>query len=147
MKKSVNTRTQYRIIGSDYSAQEPRMTAYLSQDKNMLEAYNHGKDLYAMIARAAFDNKYEDNLEFYVPGKVVEVDGKPVVSGSGKEFAIKTNNDDAITIKYYELLETTNGDIAAKDLKIGDKIISDVGQLTICNKVQNNDDITLSLSI
>lgn len=123
------------------------MTTFLSGDKTMYEAYNHGKDLYAMIAQSAYHNNYEDNLEFYVPGKVVDVDGKSVVSGSGKEFAIKTNDNDAIIVKYYELLETTDGDIAAKDLKIGDKIISDIGQLTICSKVLNNDDIILSLSV
>ena len=144
---SVNARIKYKIIGSDYSAQEPRMTTYLSGDSTMYEAYTSGKDLYAMIAQSAYHNEYSDNLEFYAPGKVVEVDDKSVVSGSGKEFTVKTNNDDTITVKYYELLETVEGDIAAKDLKIGDKLISDVGQLTICNKVQNNDDITLSLSM
>lgn len=123
------------------------MTTFLSGDKTMYEAYNHGKDLYAMIAQSAYHNNYEDNLEFYPDGTELEIDDKLVVSGSGKEFAIKTNNDDVITVKYYELLETANGDIVAKDLKIGDKIISDVGQLTICSKVQNNDDITLSLSM
>lgn len=147
MSKTVNTRTSYRIVGSDYSAQEPRMTTFLSGDPKMYEAYTTGKDLYAIIAQSAYHNNYEDNLEFYPEGTEIEIDGKPVVSGFGKEFAIKTNNDDAITVKYYELLETTNGDIAAKDLKIGDKIISDIGQLTICSIVQNNDDITLSLSI
>lgn len=77
----INTRIKNKIIGSDYSAQEPRMTAYLSQDKNMLEAYNQGKDLYAMIARAAFDNKYEDNLEFYPEGTEIEIDGKKIICG------------------------------------------------------------------
>lgn len=81
-KKTINTRTQYRIIGSDYSAQEPRMTTYLSQDRHMLTAYNEGKDLYAMIARSAFNNRYEDNLEFWPEGTEIEVDGKKIIAGN-----------------------------------------------------------------
>ena len=45
------------------------MTAYLSSDARMYEAYNNGKDLYAMIAQAAFDNEYHENLEFYQIGR------------------------------------------------------------------------------
>lgn len=82
MSRTINTRTRYKIIGSDYSAQEPRMTTYLSQDKNMLTAYNEGKDLYAMIARSAFNNNYEDNLEFWPEGTELEIDGKKVIAGN-----------------------------------------------------------------
>lgn len=123
------------------------MTTFLSGDQNMYNAYLHKKDLYAMIAQSAYHNKYEDNLEFYPEGTELEIDGKQAVSGSGKEFTIKTDDNDTIMVKYYELLETINGDVAAKDLAVGDKILSDVGQLTICNKVQNNDAIILSLSL
>jgi hypothetical protein len=52
----------------------------------MYEAYNTGKDLYAMIAQSAFNNNYEDNLENYPEGYVVEIDGRQLVSGSGKEW-------------------------------------------------------------
>ena len=31
----------------------------------MIDAYMKGQDLYAVIAQSAFDNNYEDNLEFY----------------------------------------------------------------------------------
>jgi len=34
----------------------------------MLDAYNSGKDLYAVIAEKVYHNKYEDNLEFYPDG-------------------------------------------------------------------------------
>ena len=78
---SVNARIKYKIIGSDYSAQEPRMTTYLSGDSTMYEAYTSGKDLYAMIAQSAFDNNYEDNLEFYPEGTEIEIDGKKVICG------------------------------------------------------------------
>ena len=81
MRRTIQTRTQYRIVGSDYSAQEPRMTCYLSQDKNMLEAYLEKKDLYAMIAASALNNEYGDNLEFYPEGTELNIDGKKVICG------------------------------------------------------------------
>lgn len=120
------------------------MTTFLSSDPTMYKAYIEGKDLYAMIAQSAFDNNYEDNLEFYVPGTIVEIDGKSVVSGSGKEIEKETDEKDSITLKYYELLETVEGDKAAQDIQIGDKIISNIGQLTISSKTQFEDTISFT---
>ena len=57
------------------------MTTFLSSDAKMYEAYNEGKDLYAMIAQSAFDNEYEENLEFYPPNIELEIDGKKVITG------------------------------------------------------------------
>lgn len=74
-------RPGYVLVGGDYSAQEPRLTAYYSQDENMLNAYKEGKDLYAVIASAAFDNRYEDNLEFYPEGTEIEFEGQKVICG------------------------------------------------------------------
>lgn len=90
------TRTCYKIVGSDYSAQEPRMTAFLSDQfsaspspydgkpcgNKMKEAYLEKKDLYAMIAVSAFNNNYEDNLEFYPEGTRLTIDGKEVIAGN-----------------------------------------------------------------
>ena len=64
----------YSICGSDYSAQEPRSTATLSGDSNMLGAYKEGKDLYAVIASKCYHNDYWDNLEFNEKG-VYQPDG------------------------------------------------------------------------
>ena len=75
-------RDGYKIIGSDYSAQEPRLSAYISQDKNMKNAYLEGKDLYAVIAQSMYDNNYEDNLEFYPEGTEIEIDGQKVICGN-----------------------------------------------------------------
>lgn len=47
----------------------------------MLNAYKEGKDLYAVIASAAFDNKYEDNLEFYPEGTEIMFEGQRVICG------------------------------------------------------------------
>lgn len=57
------------------------MTTFLSGDPTMYKAYNEGKDLYAMIAMSAFDNKYEDNLEFWPEGTELEIDGQKVIAG------------------------------------------------------------------
>lgn len=77
----VKTRTLYKLVGSDYSAQEPRITTFLSGDPNMRQAYLEGKDLYCVIAANIYNNKYEDNLEHYPEGTVIELDGKQTVCG------------------------------------------------------------------
>jgi len=77
----VKTRTQYKLVGSDYSAQEPRITTFLSGDPAMRAAYLEGKDLYCVIASNIYNNKYEDNLEHYPEGTVLELDGNKTVCG------------------------------------------------------------------
>lgn len=47
----------------------------------MIDAYMKGQDLYAVIAQSAFDNKYEDNLEFYPEGTEIEENGKKIICG------------------------------------------------------------------
>lgn len=56
------------LIGSDYSQQEPRLLASYARDEKMIDAYKHGRDLYADIASSIYNNKYEDNKEFYPDG-------------------------------------------------------------------------------
>lgn len=63
------------------SAQEPRLTAYYANDPAMLKAYEEGKDLYAVIASMSFDKPYEECLEFYPEGTVIQYEGKSVTCG------------------------------------------------------------------
>lgn len=56
------------LLSSDYSAQEPRIAAHLSQDAKMIQAYKTGKDLYAEMASLAFGVPYEECLEFRPDG-------------------------------------------------------------------------------
>ena len=63
------------MLGSDFSAQEPRLLANYSQDKAMIDAYTQGKDLYAIIGTKVFHNDYWDNMETYEDGSP-NVDGK-----------------------------------------------------------------------
>lgn len=58
----------YVFIGSDYSQQEPKLLATFCQDENMMNAYHEKKDLYATMAASVYNNKYEDNLEFFSDG-------------------------------------------------------------------------------
>ena len=62
------------LISCDYSAQEPRITACVANDAEMIKAYKEGKDLYAMIASVATGYPYYECLdkhdgETYLPGK------------------------------------------------------------------------------
>lgn len=66
----------YVIIGSDYSAQEPRITAFISQDPEMIRAFQEGKDVYAAIASVAFNVPYEKCLEFHPETHEYQPDGK-----------------------------------------------------------------------
>ena len=105
----------------------------------MLKAYNEGKDLYAVIAQSAFDNAYEDNLENYVEGTVLEEDGKRIVAGNGQEYIKETDENNSITLPYYYLVETPKGDIKAENLKINYLVKSDIGNLIVSNIIRNND--------
>lgn len=58
----------YVLIGSDYSQQEPKMTAYLSHDKGLLDAAKTGKDIYSSIAAIAFNKTYDECTEFNPDG-------------------------------------------------------------------------------
>lgn len=56
------------LMSCDYSGQEPRVTAHLSQDQKMIQAYKDGKDVYSEIAAISFNTTYEDCCEFYPNG-------------------------------------------------------------------------------
>ena len=66
----------YVMLSSDYSQQEPKITAYVSQDEKMIQAFKEGKDIYAMIASIAFQVPYEECLEFHPVTHEYQPDGK-----------------------------------------------------------------------
>ena len=47
MARTINTRTKYVLVGSDFSQQEPRLLSHYSQDENMINAYKQGKKVTA----------------------------------------------------------------------------------------------------
>ena len=68
----------YKMVGSDFSQQEPRLLSSYSQDENMVNAYKQGKDLYASIASSIYHNEYRLNLEYET-----NKDGSPILDERG----------------------------------------------------------------
>lgn len=56
------------LLSSDYSQQEVKLFAELSQDPVMIQALTEGKDVYSMIAAVAFNTTYEECREFRPDG-------------------------------------------------------------------------------
>ena len=135
----VKTRTLYKLVGSDYSAQEPRITTFLSGDPNMRQAYLEGKDLYCVIASNIYNNEYWQNLENFPEGYVLELDGKKTVAGNDKSY--KKQVSDKLEVPYYYLVPTTSGTKAAAEIQAGDSIVADEGTFIVA-AVETLNDIT-----
>lgn len=58
----------YVLLSCDYSGQEVRVTAHLSQDEKLIQAYRDGKDPYCEIASLAYNLPYEECCEFRADG-------------------------------------------------------------------------------
>jgi len=66
----------YILLSSDFSQQEPKLTAFISQDENMIRSFQENKDIYSFIASIAFNMKYEDCLELNPITKANQPEGK-----------------------------------------------------------------------
>jgi DNA polymerase-1 len=53
----------YKLVDADYSSQEPRIAAELSQDENLIAIFHSGKDIYVAIAEIAFHEIIENKSE------------------------------------------------------------------------------------
>lgn len=56
------------LISSDFSQQEPRTLAHMSQDEHLIQAYIDGKDIYAWIAEKIYKVPYDECKEFRPDG-------------------------------------------------------------------------------
>ena len=137
----VKTRTQYKLVGSDYSAQEPRITTFLSGDPAMRAAYLEGKDLYCVIASNIYNNEYWENLENFPEGYILELDGKKTVAGNDKSY--KKQVSDKLEVPYYYLVSTISGTKAAGEIQAGDSIIADEGAFVVSSVETKNDMTTI----
>lgn len=72
----------HMLVGSDFSQQEPRLLSMYSQDKNMINVYTEGKDLYATMATSVYNNGYWDNMES-------TEDGNPNPEGKKRRASVK----------------------------------------------------------
>lgn len=66
----------YVMLGSDFSQQEPKLTAFVGDIKEMCEGFANGKDAYALIASVSFNMPYEKCLEFHPETHEYQPDGK-----------------------------------------------------------------------
>lgn len=66
----------YVMISSDFSQQEPKLTAYVGNIKEMIEGFKKDQDAYAMIASVAYNVPYEKCLEFHPITHEYQPDGK-----------------------------------------------------------------------
>lgn len=67
------------IVGSDYSAQEPRIMCYLSDEAHLRETFENDRDPYATLVAPAFHMDYWDCMEHYQDG-TPNPDGKKMRS-------------------------------------------------------------------
>lgn len=56
------------LMSCDYSGQEVRVTAHLSHDEKLIQAYREGKDPYCEIASLAYNVPYEECTEYRKDG-------------------------------------------------------------------------------
>lgn len=68
IRKMFTASEGYVLLSSDYSAQEPRLTAHMSKDVKMIDAYKKDKDLYVEIASIAYNLPYDECKEFREDG-------------------------------------------------------------------------------
>lgn len=64
------------FMSSDYSQQEPKICAVVSNDQAMIEGFKKGQDAYATIASVSFNKPYEECLEFHPETHEYQPDGK-----------------------------------------------------------------------
>ena len=57
------THPSYVMMSSDYSQQEPKITAVVSQEPKLISTFMEGRDIYATLASLGLGYKYEDCLE------------------------------------------------------------------------------------
>ena len=78
IRQMFRAKSGFVILSSDFSQQEPKLTAYVSQDENMIRSFKENKDIYSFIASIAFNKTYEECLENLPTGEYDE-DGNPIV--------------------------------------------------------------------
>jgi DNA polymerase I-like protein with 3'-5' exonuclease and polymerase domains len=99
------------IVSGDYSQQEPRILAYVSQDANLIQAYKDNKDIYAFIASVANKVPYEECLEFRPDG---------TTNPAGKQ---RRNHIKAIVLG---IIYSKGVKSIAEDLRISDKAAQEI---------------------
>lgn len=71
------------MMSSDYSQQEPKLTAFVSQSPQLIGNFQQNKDIYATLSSVAFNRPYEECLEFHPETHELQPEGKKL-RGQGK---------------------------------------------------------------
>ena len=90
------------IIVADYSAQEPRISAYLSQDKRMIEILNSGKDIYIEVAYIIFGEEItkEDPRRAVMKSLILGTNYGMSPEGLAERENISLKESESLTNKY-----------------------------------------------
>ena len=70
------THPAYVMMSSDFSQQEPRLSAFITNDRNLINAFIQGRDAYATLVSTALGYPYEECLEFNPITGEVNPEGK-----------------------------------------------------------------------
>lgn len=111
----------YKLIGADYSAQEPRLLAAYAKDQEMIDTFEQGRDLYSQVASIVYKNNYEDNREFY-PDGTPNAEGKKR-RGNCKSIILGIMYGRGIA-SIAEQIKTHDGKVTRQDIQDAEKIIN-----------------------
>lgn len=68
MRLMFSASPNHAIVGGDFSQQEPRLLTHICKDKNLIDTYIAGKDLYATIGSKIFKKDYWECMEHWEDG-------------------------------------------------------------------------------
>jgi len=108
-------------LSCDYSAQEPRLTAYCSGDEKMIQAFKDGKDIYGTLGSMAFNVPYEQCIETWP-------DGTYNPEGKKRRDSIKTV---LLGVTYGRSVETVAEQLYGSDKSLDRDAILKKGQAVI----------------
>lgn len=121
------------LVACDMSAAEVRACVHCCREPLMIEAYQQGKDLYAVIGSKAYKKSYDDCLEFYPEFRQVIYEGKTVRAGNEKKYILDIDETNSIILPSCYLIQTPNGSVEVDTLKISDKVTTDGQPAEIIN--------------
>lgn len=73
----------WAILGGDFSQQEVRCLAYMTQEPTLLDAYEHGRDVYASMASEVYGKPYEECGDGTFERKAMKVGVLSCMYGTG----------------------------------------------------------------
>ena len=86
------------IIKADYAAQEPRILAYLSRDKELMNCFEKGENVHLTVARAIFNNpkmKLDKSTHEYKVGKGINLGSSYGLTPYGLSMHLDISMDEA----------------------------------------------------